>query len=130
VQVARSLGWFDDAELIDLQLAVGEGIANAIEHGFREQGFFEVRCYVADATRFIVEIEDFGKGVDLNEIGVPVGPARPDRGFGVDILYKTVDCLQFARLDTGTLLRLIKRRALSSRGRFRRSSLFENPRTQ
>lgn len=121
---ARSLEAFTDEELIDLQIALGEGVANAIEHGFSRDGFFDVRCYVVDAV-LTVEIEDSGKGAPLSEIGVPQGRSEPNRGLGVNIIRLAADAAQFIRLDTGMLLRISKR---MSRRRAK-SGLVENLRT-
>ena len=125
MRVARSLRLFKPSELIDLELAVGEGVANAIEHGRSRGGFFEMRYYVAGAA-FIIEIEDSGKGLDLNDDGLPNRAREDDRGFGVNIIRSTIDRAQFVRLETGTLLRLTKRMSLSSSARSRRNALLEN----
>lgn len=125
MRAARSLRLFTPSELIDLELAVGEGVANAIEHGRSEDGFFELRYYVAGSA-FIIEIEDSGKGLELNDHGLPTRARADDRGLGVNIIRDTIDCTQFVRLETGTLLRLTKRMSLSSSARSRRNALLEN----
>src|SRR5579875_3673232 len=48
-------------DLADLVSAVGEALANAVQHGCRPGTNFYVRCGV-DAEKIVVEVEDEGPG--------------------------------------------------------------------
>ncbi len=59
---ATSQGFSGDA-LCDIQTAVGEAVANAIEHGNRHRGFFSVVCRF-DRGTLSIEVSDGGAGFD------------------------------------------------------------------
>ncbi len=105
VEFARSCG-FTGQCLEDIELAVGEALANAVEHGYAERGSFEVdvRC---DAYVAIIEVVDSGRGFDH---GNPVRQARPpgeaSRGFGTFIMHELMDEVEYSQ--RGTRLRLVK----------------------
>ena len=86
----------------ELVTAVGEAIANALEHA-REARFFEVRCAVG-ADAIVAEVEDDGPGFR----GEPVQPVPGmTRGFGFGIMRSLVDELHV--LKNGRLVQFKKR---------------------
>ncbi len=106
---AQSAG-FDEAESQDLELAVGEALANAVEHGHTAGGSIEVSASCRNEV-LTVEVKDNGRGFDAwqNPGTTPSAPTSP-RGFGIHIMRATVDHVQF--LDGGTRVVLTKRAAV------------------
>jgi len=84
----------------DVEQAVGEAIANAVEHGFREGTFFELRARVIGSV-LRVEVEDDGTGFDP-------ASARSEalRGFGISMMRALVDSVEFFK--NGRVARLQK----------------------
>jgi anti-sigma regulatory factor (Ser/Thr protein kinase) len=106
VEFARGCGFLGQS-LDDIEVAVGEGLANAVEHAHRSDGGFEV-AVVRDAESLIVEIKDGGRGFDH---GRAAPPARPPvealRGFGMFIMRELMDDVRYS--ERGTRLQLVKR---------------------
>ncbi len=91
-----------ESDLADLEQAVGEAIANAVEHGFREGSYFEIRATVEDGT-LRIEVEDDGPGFEPQNMSEP----RSLRGFGITVMRTLVGRVTF--LKRGRLIRLEKR---------------------
>jgi len=91
-----------DADLADIEQAVGEAIANAVEHGFRERSYFEIRAVVEDGN-LRIEVEDDGPGFDPQDLKSP----QALRGFGITMMRMLVGRVTF--LKRGRLVRLEKR---------------------
>ncbi len=106
VEFARACG-FRGQSLDDIEAAVGEGLANAVEHGHRDQGVFEVWVQ-RRAHELIVEIKDSGGGFDHGKVCAHAGPpVEALRGFGTFIMREVMDDVHYS--EFGTRLRLIKR---------------------
>lgn len=90
-----------ESELADIEQAVGEAIANAVEHGFREGSYFEIRATVDDGN-LRIEVEDDGPGFDVQSMSAP----RAVRGFGITVMRMLVGRVTF--LKRGRLIRLEK----------------------
>jgi serine/threonine-protein kinase RsbW len=103
LQFARSLGLPEECEE-DLTYAVGEALANAVEHGFRERTYFSIRCWRDDDVAIVVEVEDDGTGFDPDAPNVSDEIA--ERGYGISIMRSMVDEVSFQR--NGRLVRLHK----------------------
>jgi anti-sigma regulatory factor (Ser/Thr protein kinase) len=106
VAFAKCCG-FSGQLLDDIEAAVGEGLANAVEHGHRDEGSFEVvvRC---NTDALIVEIKDDGGGFDHGAVcshGRP--PVEALRGFGTFIMRELMDGVYYS--EFGTRLQLLKR---------------------
>jgi anti-sigma regulatory factor (Ser/Thr protein kinase) len=102
---ARLCG-FDRAALGDIENAVGEALANAVEHGHRDRAWFRVICEF-EAGTLTTEVKDLGEGFDFQQ---PVAMELTDlraRGFGRTIMCACMDDVHYA--DGGTRVRLIKR---------------------
>ncbi len=103
---ARECG-FRGQELDDIELAVGEALANAFEHGHREAGSFEVAVR-RDAYALTVEVKDDGQGFASSAgSGAARPPAEALRGFGTFIMREVMDEVEY--LERGTRVRLRKR---------------------
>ena len=106
VDFARACG-FRGQTLDDIEVAVGEGLANAVEHGHREEGFFQVSVY-RSVEALVVEIKDNGHGFDHGTVCSHAGPPVEGlRGFGTFIMREVMDDVHYSEL--GTRLRLVKR---------------------
>jgi anti-sigma regulatory factor (Ser/Thr protein kinase) len=107
VDFARACG-FRGQLLDEIEVAVGEGLANAVEHGHRDEGVLEVWVR-RSADALIVEIKDNGRGFDHGTVCSHAAgpPIEALRGFGTFIMREVMDDVQYS--DFGTRLRLMKR---------------------
>jgi anti-sigma regulatory factor (Ser/Thr protein kinase) len=106
IDVAKACG-FSGQALADIEVAVGEGLANAVEHGRRGDGGFEVwvRC---DEFALVIEIKDSGRGFDHGSVCSRTRPpVEALRGFGTFIMRELMDEIHYT--EFGTRLRLLKR---------------------
>jgi anti-sigma regulatory factor (Ser/Thr protein kinase) len=92
----------DSRVQVELESAVGEAIANAIEHGYPKARWFEIRCEIRD-DEVVVEVEDDGVGFQADPTQPPPGHVR---GFGFGIMRSLVDELHI--LKNGRLIRFTK----------------------
>lgn len=92
----------DDALALDLEHAIGEALANAVEHGYKEKTYFEVRCR-SNGKQILIEVEDDGPGYEREKIAR--GPGL--RGYGFTMMHSLVDSITV--LKRGRLIRLEKR---------------------
>ncbi len=89
-------------DLTDFESAVGEVLANSVEHGRGTK--ITVECY-SDSRRVVAEIQDYGAGfLPPPTSEAPAGGAP--RGYGLFIMRRLLDEVEF--LDNGCKLRLIK----------------------
>jgi anti-sigma regulatory factor (Ser/Thr protein kinase) len=104
---------FETPDLGDIEVAVGEALANAVEHGTRDLGFITVTCsYGGDGL--LVEIRDEGTGFD-HAAGARRDP-RSIRGFGISLMRSLMDDVRY--LASGNVVQLFKagpRRSATSR---------------
>jgi anti-sigma regulatory factor (Ser/Thr protein kinase) len=106
VEFARTCG-FSGQPLADIEVCVGEGLANAVEHGHRDEGGFEVSVR-RGARELVVEIKDDGQGFDAATMRLDAGPPiEALRGFGTFIMRELMDDVRYT--EYGTRLRLLKR---------------------
>lgn len=103
----NSLG-IGDQDIADLVQAAGEAIANAVEHGYREGSYFEIRAKL-EGTALRIEIEDDGPGFEPQNMSEP----RSTRGFGITVMQTLVDRVTF--LKRGRVIRLEKRVEVAAR---------------
>jgi anti-sigma regulatory factor (Ser/Thr protein kinase) len=106
VAFARACG-FTGQELADIEIAVGEGLANAFEHGQQESVGFAVSVRWTDGS-LVIEIKDGGCGFDPAQRPCALPPAEALRGFGMFIMRELMDEIDYS--ERGTRLRLRKRR--------------------
>ncbi len=100
---------FDNWDLSDIVLAVGEACNNAVEHGHVGGGQFTMRCHCDDAA-VVFEIEDNGGGFDLEGKGLINQTVERDvRGLGIFLMRCLMDDVQHTTGMHGTTVRLTKR---------------------
>jgi anti-sigma regulatory factor (Ser/Thr protein kinase) len=101
-------GWLREAEvdetiLQDLVLAVGEALANAVEHAYRpgEHGRIEFRVTLDADGVLQAAIRDFGRW----------RPPRwnPDRGRGIGMMEQLTDALDVSTSEEGTHVVMVRR---------------------
>lgn len=106
---AASCG-FDNGTLNDVESAVGEALANAVEHGNRDTGF-DV-CATFEDGRLVIEVKDHGAGFDCERA---LAGDAPDidgaRGFGIFLMRQLMD--EIAYSDRGSRIKLVKRASFS-----------------
>jgi len=95
-------GWMSEQERLDLVLAIGEAVSNAVHHGGGEQ--FAVRCWSEDG-KILVDVTDEGAGFSRRPIRLPVDGG--EGGYGLSIIHKLTDEVHL--LDGGRRIRLVKR---------------------
>jgi anti-sigma regulatory factor (Ser/Thr protein kinase) len=92
MQFARTARFAADV-LDDIAIAVGEALANAVEHGFRSNGTIDV-CAGLTAEGIEVAVTDDGPG-----FAMPPGRQTPSndqpRGFGLFLMRSVTDEIEF-----------------------------------
>jgi len=100
---------FGAADLYDVELAVGEALNNAAEHGNKERGHVEVTCSF-DAGRLVIEVLDDGGGFAPEKVAKPKHSSDPAvRGFGLYLMRMLMD--EVSHSNGGRKVTLTKRRA-------------------
>lgn len=98
----------EGAGLFELQVAVGEALANALRHGSPHGADDDILvrffCYPDEVA---VEIGDQGEGMDVAPICAP-GPTQPE-GRGMHFMRTLADDMLFACGPAGTRVLLIKK---------------------
>ena len=90
-------------ELQDFEAAMGEALANAVEHG--QGSALSVSCW-SEPGAIVTEIVHDGRGF-LPPSRVALPPGAAPRGYGLFIMHQLLDEIEF--LDDGRRLRLVKR---------------------
>jgi len=103
---ARLCG-FTGEDIFEIALGAGEALANAVEHGNKDLGFFTVTCTFADGE-LTVEVADTGLGFELALVETKHRDPSAIRGFGITIMRATMDAVDYTA--RGTTVRLRKRR--------------------
>jgi serine/threonine-protein kinase RsbW len=104
----------DQATCYDLKLAVEEACANVITHGYADMNPGSIMLKLAfDPDQIRVTLTDFGHPFE------PCEPEAPDlkaaledglsQGFGLYILYQTMDDIQYHTAEDGNHLAFAKR---------------------
>lgn len=110
--LASQLGFTYDI-IKDIELAVGEACANAVEHVSDEAGDEIVVRFSADSTQLVVEVQDHGQGFDPDR-AAQESPADWDDpgGLGLVVIREVMDELAVDCDPTsGTCVRMVKRRS-------------------
>jgi anti-sigma regulatory factor (Ser/Thr protein kinase) len=106
VDFAQNCGFLGQA-LADIEIAVGEGLANAVEHATCDETGFEVSVQ-RSGDALIIEIKDSGRGFEQASVVAQVPPPLEAlRGFGRFIMRELMDEVRYS--ERGTRLRLLKR---------------------
>jgi anti-sigma regulatory factor (Ser/Thr protein kinase) len=97
---------FQNGSLADVESAVGEALANAVEHGSCDYGF-DV-CATFDDESLIIEVKDHGPGFDCDKALARGAPAAGSTGgFGIFLMRQLMD--EIAYSDRGSRVQLVKR---------------------
>ncbi len=92
--------------LADIENAVGEALANAAEHGHRDDGDIAVHAAITD-REFVIEIEDRGPGFARWSSSEALRPgATAARGFGIFLMRELMDKVEYSA--HGARIRLVK----------------------
>ena len=106
IAYCRIAGFTGDI-LADIELAVGEALANVAEHGVSKGATeFDVRASV-EREMLVIEVQDNGRGFVSGQIR-PVTPGVESlRGYGSSIMRSVMDHVEYKQ--GGTCVRLVKR---------------------
>jgi serine/threonine-protein kinase RsbW len=108
VDFARAAG-FSGEELWDIESAVGEALANAVEHGHSVGATVEVRCAMR-GNALVIEVKDEGTGfARRRNHGLLKASGSYERGYGIYIIKSLMDDVSYS--EQGTRVKLVKRRA-------------------
>jgi anti-sigma regulatory factor (Ser/Thr protein kinase) len=102
--------WLCGDELIDLELACGEALANCVEHGRGPLLIVDCSC---DNGILITEIRQRGSFAAPHPVVAP--PQGALRGYGLYIMHQVLDGIEF--LEDGKGLRLLKKLRESVNGK-------------
>jgi serine/threonine-protein kinase RsbW len=82
----------------EVELAVSEGCTNAIQHAASNGASARVIVrFEVHETHLVVEISDQGAGFDLEKVREPEFEQHPEGGYGLYIIRKMMDEVQYAR---------------------------------
>lgn len=104
--IAEGLG-FDKSAVYDIKVAVGEALANAIEHGSPQAQTNKVKISCRHTTdEMTIKISD--EGVFKREIPSG-GPNSGYRGHGIHLMLALMDAVMIDESPHGTTVSLVKR---------------------
>lgn len=109
VQEAGLAVGFDELTVNDLQLAVGEAVANAVRHGSPdpERSRIAVSCLRARGL-LVVEVHDQGHGFDPDAVPLPRTRELQEGGMGIFLMRSLMDAVLYTPTHPGTLVRLFR----------------------
>jgi anti-sigma regulatory factor (Ser/Thr protein kinase) len=111
VHVLQEKGW-PEADVVAVELALQEAVANAVRHGCKGDRTKELECAVAcdAAGEVVITVRDPGEGFDPAAIANPLEPANilKPRGRGIFLINGLMDDVQFT--DSGRQVQMTKRR--------------------
>lgn len=112
VHVLQDKGW-PEADVMAVELALQEAVANAIRHGCRGDATKVLECSVScdRAGEIVIVVRDPGTGFDPASVPDPRDPANilKSSGRGIFLINGLMDEVRFA--DGGRELRMKKKRA-------------------
>jgi len=102
----------DKNQLADVAISVTEAVNNAIVHGNKKDPEKKVILrLICDKNRICVEVEDEGKGFDLNSLPCPITEENllKEVGRGIFIVRSLMDKVDFIfKPEGGPIVRLTK----------------------
>lgn len=101
----------EQIEIDLIELAVGEACANAIEHGSPQgaQNEFVLRCFTADGSELVFEVEDEGSGFSLAGQHLTSPPdLEAEGGRGLFLINQIMDQVAVRRTPHGLSVRMTK----------------------
>ncbi len=110
--VLQKKGWPDE-DVMAVELALQEAVANAIRHGCRGDANQQLQCSVSfgEAGEVVITVRDPGSGFDPTKVPHPLDPANllKTSGRGIFLINGLMDEVQFA--DGGRELQMRKKKA-------------------
>jgi anti-sigma regulatory factor (Ser/Thr protein kinase) len=98
---------FVGRDLDDIESALGEALANAVEHGPHTSSGVTVRATFSD-DGLVVEIHDGGPGFERDKGPREIAAeSRAPRGYGILVMRRLMDRVTFGQ--NGSLVQLFKR---------------------
>lgn len=111
MQVLQGKGWNDD-DIMAVELALQEAVANAIRHGCRGDATKQLECSIAveRSGEIVIVIRDPGSGFDPATVAHPLDPANllKPSGRGIFLINNLMDDVRFA--DGGRELQMRKKK--------------------
>jgi anti-sigma regulatory factor (Ser/Thr protein kinase) len=111
-QVLQEKGW-PEQDVMAVELALQEAVANAIRHGCHGDASKELQCSVScnDEGEVVITVRDPGTGFDPDSVANPLHPDNlmKSSGRGIFLINGLMDEVQFA--DGGRELQMRKRKA-------------------
>jgi len=112
-QIAKQLDTGDgdrDTLAYDLDLALTEAVANAIQYGCPTDAKQSVRvCLSIDDKDLCVKVFDHGQGFDLKAMPTPDFVDLDERGRGVYLIPCLMDSVEYRKTDYGNVLEMRKK---------------------
>jgi len=95
--------------LCDIQIAVGEALANAYKHGSPHKGVsrIQLRCMSCPAA-MVVEVCDEGSPFDPESASRPQPLKMREHGMGIYLMREAMDVVEFECGQPGNTVRMIK----------------------
>jgi serine/threonine-protein kinase RsbW len=110
-QVLQGKDWNDD-DIMAVELALQEAVANAIRHGCRGDATKQLECSIAveRSGEIVIVIRDPGSGFDPASVAHPLDPANllKPSGRGIFMINNLMDEVRFA--DGGRELQMRKKK--------------------
>jgi anti-sigma regulatory factor (Ser/Thr protein kinase) len=110
IHVLQEKGW-PEADVMAVELALQEAVANAIRHGCAGDASKELQCSVTVDTsgEVVITVRDSGTGFDPAKVANPLDPANllKSSGRGIFLISGLMDSVEFA--DGGRELQMRKR---------------------
>ncbi|SHK00395.1 ATP-binding protein [Paramaledivibacter caminithermalis] len=104
--IANKIG-FNIEDIEDIKVAVGEACNNAVLHGC-DSNIFKVEFIISE-EKFIIEIEDEGKGFNVDKYPHPDICNPKESGLGIFIIKSLMDNVEVkSSPGKGTFIRMIK----------------------
>jgi anti-sigma regulatory factor (Ser/Thr protein kinase) len=109
-ELLRERGW-SDADIMGVELAVQEAVANAIRHGCGEDPSKQIQCIVTcgESGEITIVVRDPGAGFDTDRMSDPLSPENvlKTSGRGIFLINQLMDEVGFR--DGGRELQMRKR---------------------
>ena len=110
--VLQEKGW-PESDVMAVELALQEAVANAIRHGCQGDPSQQLQCSVSigESGEVVITVRDQGAGFDPSEVANPLDPANllKSSGRGIFLINGLMDEVRFT--DGGRELQMTKRKA-------------------
>jgi len=117
MQLIRKCRWVTGNEE-DIEIALGEALANAVIHGNHEESGKQVYVGCRGGTDEVsIVVRDEGQGFDIDNIPDPTAPEniKSSHGRGIYLMKTLMDEVRFERGGTVVYMRKSRREAITLR---------------